>query len=674
MHAPPTCPSSPPGRRRGAVLTGLAISVLTAGIVLPARPAAAGPTTAIAITGRVSVAGTYEGAPEGIASHVYLDGSGRFAYFTTSSSLVDEDTNGVYDVYRRDRDNAVTTRVSVTGPSTQIEGPSVVCGVSRDGNTVAFRSTGKNLVGGTTPQVYTRNIVGEGTTIISRSTAGAAAVTGTTAGQPCPVSDNGQIVAFVSNAAMLTPGDTGNDDDVFIHQYLGGITVRASVKPDGTEAAGQSSWPSLSNTGQTVAFESSAKLVGADGNGSWDVYTRGGGTTLLASTDEAGLQLDGASRHPALSANSAYLAFDTTDPSVIADDDNGGTDVVRKQRSNNDLEVASVTNVGAVGALPSTGSTISDDGRFVGFATASANVYVGDGNGFVDAYRHDFALDRTDLASRRAGGVAAGNGPSPEPPALSSTGLVTAFPSKASDLTIGDANGLNDAFVHDFAVDIVPFDTAAAFAEQLVVDFIGPDADPAYVDQFVVAMQNGIYSPDLFLVMAANSKLFAWKRAPLVRLYWAFFRRLPDLGGLDYWNGKLVKGSKLSSVAAQFAKSSEFQTKYGALSNQAFVTKIYENIFDREPDATGLAYWTKKLDAKQKTRGDVMVSFSESTEGVRLRQPEVDTVLVWLGMMKTMPSKATFDSAVATSRESGVRTTFPAEIRHLAAYQARVAS
>lgn len=130
----------------------------------------------------------------------------------------------------------------------------------------------------------------------------------------------------------------------------------------------------------------------------------------------------------------------------------------------------------------------------------------------------------------------------------------------------------------------------------------------------------------------------------MTRLYWSFFLRVPDKGGLDYWVGRYAAGASLAKIAATFSQSSEFQNTYGALSNSAFVTLIYQNIFGRDPDAGGLAYWTAKLDSGAKTRGDVMVSFSESSEGRRVLAPPVDLVLVHLGMLRVMPADPTFTS------------------------------
>lgn len=103
----------------------------------------------------------------------------------------------------------------------------------------------------------------------------------------------------------------------------------------------------------------------------------------------------------------------------------------------------------------------------------------------------------------------------------------------------------------------------------------------------------------------------------VLRLYWAYFLRDPDASGLNYWATILAGGRPLAAISEQFAKSSEFQRRYGSLTNAQFVDLIYDNLFDRNPDPAGAAYWTGALN-KGRTRGAVMIGFSESAEFRRI--------------------------------------------------------
>ncbi len=73
----------------------------------------------------------------------------------------------------------------------------------------------------------------------------------------------------------------------------------------------------------------------------------------------------------------------------------------------------------------------------------------------------------------------------------------------------------------------------------------------------------------------------------------------------------------LATMSQSFADSAEFKITYGALDNAEFVTLVYRNVMQRDPDPAGFAHWVSSLDAGY-PRGSVMIAFSESEEYVTL--------------------------------------------------------
>ncbi len=126
---------------------------------------------------------------------------------------------------------------------------------------------------------------------------------------------------------------------------------------------------------------------------------------------------------------------------------------------------------------------------------------------------------------------------------------------------------------------------------------------------------------------------------PVARLYLAAFLRDPDSGGLDYWARKRRDGMRLVDVAERFARSSEFVRRYGALSNRTFVQQVYRNVFGREGDPSGVAYWTRKLDAGT-TRGTVLAQMSESSEHVMRTASVVRPMVTSYAMLGRRPTAA----------------------------------
>lgn len=103
------------------------------------------------------------------------------------------------------------------------------------------------------------------------------------------------------------------------------------------------------------------------------------------------------------------------------------------------------------------------------------------------------------------------------------------------------------------------------------------------------------------------------------RVYKAAFNRDPmkgDTEGLGYWIAQIDKGMDLIEVSARFIDSQEFKTLYGSNSSNAeFLTKLYQNVLGRSPEADGYNWWLNQLDNNpEKTRAKVLADFAESSE------------------------------------------------------------
>jgi len=99
------------------------------------------------------------------------------------------------------------------------------------------------------------------------------------------------------------------------------------------------------------------------------------------------------------------------------------------------------------------------------------------------------------------------------------------------------------------------------------------------------------------------------------RIYRAAFNRTPDKPGLGYWINAMDHGASFTSMARGFLDSDEYHKAYdGVTSNRALVTKYYENILHRTPDAGGLDFWAGVLDNKAASTADVLASISDSAE------------------------------------------------------------
>jgi hypothetical protein len=118
---------------------------------------------------------------------------------------------------------------------------------------------------------------------------------------------------------------------VFVRDLVAHVTRRVSVGPGGVQANGFSRYPAISADGRNVVFESDAdNLVGGDTNGAVDVFVRDrvAHVTRRVSVDPGGAQANGdSSNRPAISADARYVAFDSYADNLVAGDTNDTGDV-----------------------------------------------------------------------------------------------------------------------------------------------------------------------------------------------------------------------------------------------------------------------------------------------------------------------------------------------------------
>ncbi len=189
-----------------------------------------------------------------------------------------------------------------------------------------------------------------------------------------------------------------------------------------------------------------------------------GVSVSLASRGPAGQGFNGASDFVELSADAAYLVFQSDASNAFLGDGNGAVDIWRQRQSNGLIERVSQTPTGAEPNGASFGASISGDGRLVAFTSFASNLVGADLNGFADVFLRDMASGSvTLLSAARSGG--AGNSVS-FGAAVSSEGGHVAFLSAASNLVAGDSNSAIDVFVRDLSTGITTRATTGADGTQ----------------------------------------------------------------------------------------------------------------------------------------------------------------------------------------------------------------
>lgn len=268
--------------------------------------------------------------------------------------------------------------------------------------------------------------------------------------QPALAAD-GSLVAFLSAASNLVPGDTNRRVDVFVRDRRAGTTHRVNLGPGGSQADGDSFFVALSPDGRFVAFDSSAgNLVPGDINGCTDIFVhdRRTGRTERVSVGPGGVAADANSFAPSLGAGGRYVAFQSEASNLVPGDTNATVDVFLRDRRTGVTERVNLGPGGVQADFGGSTPALSADGRFVAFISAARNLVPGDTNFAADVFVHDRLTRRTERVSVGRRGTQADER-SADSVVISARGQVVAFGSEASNLVPGDTNGTNDVFVRD---------------------------------------------------------------------------------------------------------------------------------------------------------------------------------------------------------------------------------
>jgi Tol biopolymer transport system component len=379
--------------------------------------------------------------------------SGRFVAFQSSASnLVAGDTNGFDDIFVRERQNGVTTRVSVASSGAQaIGGNASSPWISSDGQIVAFSSAAENLVLGDNnglTDIFVHDRSTGSTVRISVASAGAEAN-----GESVfpSLSADGRFVVFRSSATNLVSNDTTTGSDAFLHDRQTGSTTRLSISSIGAEANSDTHNVAICGDGSTMVLWSAASnLVPADTNIADDVFIRNrqGNTTERVSIGSAGAQANGQSRSwgPSISSDGRFVGFASSATNLVPQDTAGRDDAFVFDRQTQTTARVSVGFAGQESNGNSFSPTLSADGRYAFFVTYASNLFPGDTNGFADVYVRDQLMQSVARLSLASDGSQGNFDVFPEI-APSADGRFVAFSASASTLVPADTNNAADVFV-----------------------------------------------------------------------------------------------------------------------------------------------------------------------------------------------------------------------------------
>ncbi|MHB1390613.1 MAG: TolB family protein [Thermoleophilia bacterium] len=336
-----------------------------------------------------------------------ISADGRLVVFDSSASnLVADDTNNqcvlasginvnCVDVFLKDTETGVTTRLSTSAANVQGDRESTEPVISDDGRFVAFKSAATNLVpgdGNGAVDIFLKDTQSGAIQLVSTNAAGAAADAGST---HAAISADGRFVAFSSTANNLVPDDTNGQMDVFVKDTKSGAISRVSTGAAGQEGDNASGFSAVtvSSDGRFVAFESAAdNLVPGDTNGKRDIFVKDTQTGALtrASVDAAGSEgVEDSYNCVSISGDGRLVVFRSDASNLVPGDTNARPDIFLKDMQSGAIKRISTDSAGAQANSGSEFAAISDDGGWVAFDSAATNLISGDTNGKQDIFLKD---------------------------------------------------------------------------------------------------------------------------------------------------------------------------------------------------------------------------------------------------------------------------------------------
>jgi len=354
-----------------------------------------------------------------------ISADGRFVAFDSEASNLDvEDYNDGMDVFVRDMQDGVTTRVSYAPDLGDggIDGgwePSI----SGDGEYVVFNSDSalvSNDIDENT-DIYMYEMESGEITRVSEDDEG---IGGDNGSWDADVNEDGTFVAFLSDAGFVDD-DSGDYTDVYVKDIEAGTFERADVGFDGSEANDDcNDPPAINGDGTRVVFDSDAdNLVDGDANEVYDIFVRDftTGETTMVSVNSDGMQTYSRNHDPAISADGRFVAF-----SEVSGGKGGPIAPAHAG------EVAPTAKQLAGSIKPLADSDLVE------------TLVAGDMNDSEDIILHDTADKTTTMVSLTP--ALTGANDDSEHPALSADGGVVTYHSDADDLVADDGNGVKDVF------------------------------------------------------------------------------------------------------------------------------------------------------------------------------------------------------------------------------------
>jgi Ca2+-binding RTX toxin-like protein len=197
---------------------------------------------------------------------------------------------------------------------------------------------------------------------------------------------------------------------------------------------------------------------------------------------------------------------------------------------------------------------------------------------------------------------------------------------------------------------------STTFVAQLYSQLLRRPADPSGLGYWSAKIDSGAMNASEVSAQFLASAEFGQMVDPVVRMYFAFFGRSPDPAGLSFWVGIMQGGATAQQIGAAFSAAPEFQSLYGGVGDGAFLDMLYQQAFQRTPDAAGKAFYVDVL-SHGVSRGTIVAEFFKSPEMTASMGATFKVVEQYLGAQLAPPSAAQIAAGLSTAGSAALFTT-----------------
>lgn len=385
---------------------------------------------------------------DGESGYPQTDGDGRYIVFQSRAENLVPNSNSDYDIFLKDRVTNEVTLVSRGMDNQPANGYSSSPYISEDGRYIAFSSYASNLV--TAPLSATLNVF-----VYERETGEIELVSTNSEGEPgneqsiaYGISNDGRYVLLTTDSGNFSDVDTNETSDIYIKDRQTGVMKLVSMGMGGAGANDGSYMPNMSTNGRYIVFTSLAtNLIGDDSNGTWDIYwhDRESDLTKIASRATDNSQNQGYVAYSSVTDDGRYVGFVAEGNSIHPNALPGNNDnLILHDMQTGMNRLVSEDGDGNAVAAGGTGMDFTANGEKVVFFAYDCTLVPTDTNGQEDVYLKDLGTGATEIVSLGDGGIAGDE--MSRYPAVNRDGTVIVYSSLATNFATNDSDMVEDVF------------------------------------------------------------------------------------------------------------------------------------------------------------------------------------------------------------------------------------